>query len=352
MASRIVNAFGWGIVGTGYIAQQFAADLAHAPGARVAAVCSRDKAKADQFAARYSATGYDDLSRMLADPEIDAVYIASPNSAHFPQTLAAIRAAKPVLTEKPLATNAAHAAEIRAEAAAAGVFAMEAMWTRFLPAVAEAKRQVDAGAIGRISQVTADLSYRHDPAGGGRLFDPALGGGAALDLGVYPLSLTIHFLGLPQEVSGRWFAAPSGVDLRTEFRLRFEGAEAHLSCGFDRDGANTFLIEGSQGAIRLEAPFLKAQRLSLVAPGPLGSSAARLGGMAGIAGKIARRLPLPGITRQDFSFSGGGLQFQAMAVMEAVRNGRTDSAIMPLADSEAVLQATGTVLARPAAGQN
>lgn len=350
MASRIDTAFGWGIVGTGQIARQFAADLAHAPGARVAAFCSRDMSKADQLAARFSAIGYDDLSRMLADPEIEAVYIASPNSAHFAQSLAAIRAGKPVLTEKPLATNAAHAAQIRAEAESARVFAMEAMWTRFLPAVAEAKRKVDAGAIGQVSRIIADLSYRHDPASGGRLFDPALGGGAALDLGVYPLSLAIHFLGLPRQVSGRWFAAPSGVDLRTEFLLRFERAEARLSCGLDLDGANTLLIKGSQGAIRLEAPFLKARQLSLIAPGPLGWGAARLGGLAGIGGKIARRLPLPGITRQAFSFAGGGLQFQAVAVMQAVRNGQTVSAAMPLAESEAVLHAIGTVLAQPAAG--
>jgi predicted dehydrogenase len=225
---------------------------------------------------------------------------------------------------------------------------MEAMWSRFLPAVREMKRIVEAGAIGRVRSVSAELAYRKAEAEGGRFFDPELGGGASLDLGVYPLSLAIHLLGRPQRVGGRWLAARSGVDLRAEYELSFADAVAHLSCGFDRDGANTFLVEGDKGALRLEAPFLKAQRLTVfsaaAAARPLVGLSA---GTSGTVGKILGRLPVPGRRVEGHAFPGNGLQFEARAVQEAVRAGRTGSDVAPLADSIAVLEAIGAVLSQP-----
>lgn len=340
--------FGWGIVGTGRIASQFAADLAHAPGARIAAVHSRSTGKAEVFGSEFGgARVYADLDSLLSDKTVDAVYIATPNDLHAEQALRSIAASKPVLVEKPLALSSADAELIAAAAERQGVFAMEAMWTRFLPAVRAAGEKIESGAIGEVTAITADLSYLHPEQPGSRFFDTR-GGGAAFDLGVYPVSLAFHFLGRPQLVTGRWRAAASGVDIRTEIELHYPSSRASLSCGFDRDGANFFLVDGSKGALRLDPPFLKAPRLTQYSPAARDFVLTTRGQPTGLAGKILDRLPLPGRRAETFAFPGGGLQFEAVAVMEAVRNGAAQSNIMPLSQSVDVLRAIETVLARPA----
>ena len=175
MAEQITGRFGWGIVGTGRIASQFAADLALLPEARLHAICSRspDSAKAFQSTSG-AAHVYSDIEALMRDPAIDAVYIATPNSLHAEQALLAIAHGKAVLVEKPLATTAADAERIRSAAVAAKSFVMEAMWTRFLPAIRAAKKRVDDGAIGRVKRIRADLSYFHREDAGSRLFRPGL----------------------------------------------------------------------------------------------------------------------------------------------------------------------------------
>jgi predicted dehydrogenase len=341
--------FAWGIVGTGAIARQFAADLRYMPGAQIGAVCSRSADAARDFmvaagAARFHAT----LAAMLADREIDAVYLATPNMLHASQALEALGAGKPVLVEKPLATSSGDAARIADLASTNRCFAMEALWTRFLPAVAAARDMLASGVIGEVAHIEAELCYRKQEISGDRFFDPALGGGSALDLGVYPLSLAVQLLGMPEKFSGRWWAARSGVDRRCRFELSFASATAELSCGFDRDGSNSFSIFGERGTIRIEAPFLKAQRITVfegrVSGLPL--IGAR-GPNSGLAGKFLSRLPLPGRKASHFRFPGGGLQFEAAAVMEAVRAGAAQSSIMPLRESIAVLEVIETVLGQP-----
>lgn len=339
------KAFAWGIVGTGGIASQFAADLSFLPDARLVGVCSRDTQKAKAFQSAFGAERvYSDIEAVVSDPAIDAVYIATPNSLHAEQALRAITHRKPVLVEKPLAISAADAERVRSEAAAQQCFVMEAMWTRFLPATRAAKKLVDDGAIGRIREIRAELSYLHEETPGSRLFNPDLGGGAGLDLGVYPVSLALHFLGRPSKVSGSYRASKTGVDIRTRIDLEFEGARAHLTCGFDREGVNQFVIEGTEGALRLDAPFLKAQRLVRFTPRALGLAKAYGGDSRGILTRIADRLPLPGRQIRHFPFRGSGLHFEASAVMEAVRRGETGSGIMPLAESVAALEIIGSVL--------
>ena len=342
-----LRSVGWGIVGTGAIAHQFCADLALLPSARIAAIHSRSAGNAEAFRASVGAAkAYADLDAFLADPSIEVVYIATPNSLHVEQALLALSAGKAVLVEKPLAVSPEGAREIAQAAARYKRFAMEAMWTRFLPAVSFVVREVAARRIGRIRAIRANLSFQRTEIAGDRFFEPALGGGAALDLGVYPVSLAIRLLGRPAEVSGRWFAAASGVDCRSEFTLRYPDAVAELSCGFDRDGDNFFLIEGSAGTIRLEAPFLKAKRVTIfsAAASKFRSLGADHSGR-GLAAKMLQRLPVPGRQSQNFPFEGNGLQFQALAVMDALRKGETSSATMPLEDSIATLEVIAAVLA-------
>ncbi|WP_173049755.1 Gfo/Idh/MocA family oxidoreductase [Bosea sp. ANAM02] len=334
-------------MGTGTIAGLFANDLGLLPQARIAAVHSRSLDKAQGFAGRFGeATAYDDEAAFLADSAIEAVYIATPNHLHATQALKAIAAGKPVLIEKPIALASADVERIAQAAAERGVFAMEALWSRFLPAVRRAREQIVAGRIGAIKRIRADLSYLHPEEPGSRFFDPALGGGAAFDLGVYPLSLVLDLLGDPRAVSGSWLAAGTGVDRRSLFRLEYPAAVVELSCGFDRDGANRLLVEGECGGLILEAPFLKAQRLSWYADAGR-ALAAYERGTGGIA-RLLDRLPQSGRISENVAFPGNGLQFQAEAAIAAIRAGEGACAEMPLGDSAAVLRIIETIRAQPA----
>ncbi|HWT62012.1 MAG TPA: Gfo/Idh/MocA family oxidoreductase [Ochrobactrum sp.] len=338
--------FRWGIWGTGTIASAFATDIQASSDMRVSAVCSRSIESAQNFKTRIGVyEAFDDPSAFLNSPDFDAVYIATPNAMHVPQTLQAIAAGKACLTEKPLTLDADGANQIATASRTHNVFAMEAMWSRFLPTVHAAREHIRAGRIGTVKSIQADLSYFREENPEGRFFNPALGGGAAFDLGVYPVSLTLSFLGLPDAVNGRWTRARSGVDMRTEIELTYANATAQLSCGFDRDGQNQMLIEGTDGAILLHAPFLKAQRLTIFSANVLNSA---LGpkGPGGLVGKILNRLPLPGRTVEHHAFAGNGLQFQAQAVRDAVTRGEISSPIMPLEHSAAVANIVSTVLAQ------
>lgn len=342
--------YSWGVVGAGAIARQFAEDVRHVPDARIGAVHVRSGRLPGGFPASDDARIHASLNTLLADPAIDAIYIATPNSTHAELALAAIAAGKPVLVEKPLATTSADAQRIADAAARANVFAMEAMWSRFLPAVQAAREILRSDEIGDILSIRAELAYRRDETADSRFFDPALGGGASLDLGVYPLSLALFLFGQPTAVSGVWRAAGTGVDMRAGYDLRFGDAVANLSCGFDRDGDNRFTITGTRGALVLHAPFLKAQRLTLFRGWAkdfplLGASATS----SGLPGRILARLPMPGRSIRSHAFPGGGLQFEIAAAIQAVRDGNGQSATMPLAGSIAVLRIIETVLARPPA---
>ena len=338
--------FRWGIWGTGTIAAAFADDIQASNGMRITAVCSRAAETAETFRRRIGADkAFSDSGEFLAHADIDAVYIATPSAMHVLQAMQAIAAGKPCLIEKPLSLDAAGARQIETAAKAKNIFAMEAMWSRFLPAIRAARQYIDSGRIGTVTRIEGDLSYirAYDPQS--RFFSPELGGGAAFDLGVYPISLALYFLGLPDHIDGRWQRAKSGVDMRAEFQLGWSEATASLSCGFDRDGENRMLIEGTKGTILIHAPFLKAQRLTLysafAARSPLGPR-----GGKGFIGKVINRLPLPGRTVETYAFSGNGLQFQAEAVRDAVRSGQVSNAIMPLDHSAAVADIIRKVLSK------
>lgn len=337
---------GWGIVATGGIASKFAEDLEHVAGAQRAAVCSRSRLRAETFAERYGfAHAHDELGALLADPLVDIVYIASPNVAHADQALEAIAAGKPVVIEKPMAMTAADARRVADTAGKAGVFAMEALWTRFLPAVQRAKALVDDGLIGEVLRAEAELAFPrgYDPKN--RLFDPKLGGGCLYDLGVYPLSLAIMFLGDPDTVEGRWTAAPTGTDMAAEVTLGFGGKSATIRAGFDREGDNAFTLYGAKGVLRIDRHFLSARSVTFwdkpmeQAPKPA----------SGLLGKIARRLPLDGRRVETFDFPGHGLHFEARAAQAAILAGETASAVIPSEQSARVLDIIAAVLAEPPA---
>lgn len=342
----------WGIAGTGAIARQFAHDMVLAPGACLAAVCSRDPARAQDFANQHPGiAAHGSLQSMISSQAIDAVYIATPNMVHCVQTLECIAAGIPVLVEKPLTASLHEALQIQATARTAGVFVMEAMWSRYLPAFKAARATIRSGALGTIRRLEADLAFKHAYNPQDRLFDKAQGGGALFDLGVYPISLARYFLGDPETIDATWRAAHSGVDVSADIHMRFGSADAHISCGLDREGANRMVIEGDKGVLVLGPLLIKADGFA-VYPSRRRADLAQPGGNA-LSGRIRRKLfqhlPLPGTVRHRFGFAGNGLQFEIEAASSAIRQGLSEEPDNRLDDSLATLRIIEEILSQPPA---
>ncbi|RIY03209.1 gfo/Idh/MocA family oxidoreductase [Aureimonas flava] len=339
----------WAVVGTGAIARRFCSDMRHSRGSRVVAVASRDAARARRLAGAVGpGVKGDTLDAVLADPAVRAVYVASPTARHREHALAALAAGKSVLVEKPLAASAGEATEMAEAAARAGLLCMEAMWMRFTPGLRAAKRLIDGGRIGEPRALDAHLSYPNafDPKS--RLFDPALGGGAHLDLGVYPLSLAFHLLGSPSEVAQTAVRAPNGVPVAGGLVLAYPRAVATLGFGFLSEGPNDAAVSGSAGRLRLRAPFLCPPSLSLKtwAPSPpvragdqpddVSIPLARKGLRGALPALKAlarpmRERPIPTL------YVGSGLQYQVDHFADLLGAGKQDSDVMPIAQSIEIL---------------
>lgn len=252
----------WGILGTGFIAELFVTDLLGS-GHEVVAVGSRSRESAQAFAQRFGiATAHADYASLCSDADIDAVYVATPNPFHTEHALLALRSGKHVLLEKPFTMTTDDAAAVIAEAANQGLVIMEAMWTRFLPHMVRAREIVAAGAIGEVRAVEADLSQAFSPDPTHRLNDPALGGGALFDLGVYVVSLAVDFLGLPRQWSAVVDSSPTGVDGQASIVLGFDGGrQASLHVGMDHRGPMTASILGTRGRIDIDGAWHRASAL-------------------------------------------------------------------------------------------
>lgn len=340
----------WGIAGTGHIARQFADDIRHARDTRLTAVASRSAVSAQSFAQHFDdVTGFASLDEMIASNLIDAVYIATPNTAHHAQTLACINARIPVLVEKPLTADLGQALEIQSAAHSAKSFVMEAMWSRYLPAMKAARAAIRDGAIGEVRRFEADLAWNVTFDPNSRFLDKTQGGGVLHDLGVYPLSLARYFLGEPDHVEGSWHAAPTGADMSARIALRFAHAEAQISCSFERQGSNQIIIEGDKGVMVLGPLFIKAEEYTIFASRRL-ADLAQPGGdrlSARIRRKLVRSMPLPGVTRHFHRLEGTGMQFEIEAASNAIREGRLGEPSNTLDDTLAVLRMIDQVLSRP-----
>ncbi|MHA7280865.1 Gfo/Idh/MocA family protein [Arthrobacter sp. MDT2-2] len=259
----------WGVVATGSIAARVVQDLALLDDAVLQAVSSRSEASARAFALRFGFTtsywdvdgtaGYD---RLLADPAVDVVYIATPHAQHHAVALAALRAGKHVLCEKPIAMDAPQARELAGFARERGLFLMEAVWTRFLPSFRRALQIVRSGEIGMVRWVQADLGFPAPVDSTSRLQDPAAGGGALLDLAVYPLTWALGVLGEPADVTARGTFTPQGVDLQNALTLTYdEGAHAQLTTSIGAECPSVVTISGTEGWLRSSAPLFNPGEL-------------------------------------------------------------------------------------------
>jgi predicted dehydrogenase len=243
----------WGICSTGWIAHEFARALTRVPSARLVAIGSRSRDRADAFAAEHGvARAHASLEALLADDDVDVVYVASPQSEHRRDAVLAAEAGKHVLVEKPFALSAAEAQEVFDAAAANGVFAMEAMWSRFVPAHVRLRELVAAGVIGDVLSIDASFGFplQHDPDH--RLHRLELGGGALLDLGVYPVNTALQLLGPPVDVVATAAFGPTGVDVHTAVAMRFDaGAIATARCSLSASDLCTARVIGSKGLIEI-----------------------------------------------------------------------------------------------------
>lgn len=309
----------WGIAGPGRMAAVMVEAFADVPNGRVVAVGSRSDGRAREFADRHGIpTAHGSYAALVEDPDVDAVYIATPHPQHVDIALAAIAAGKAILVEKAFTSSVADTERIIDAARAAGVFCMEAMWTRFNPAVAAMRELVAAGEIGQVRGAQGDLTAFREFVPTDRLFDPALGGGAILDLGVYLISFAQHFLGTPDVVHAVGGRYPTGVE--GEFALVMgyaDGRSASLSGAFTTHGPGRLMVLGTKGWIDVHPRFHRAASITVW------------------RGKEPEALQFD-----------SGYAHEVVHVGECLAAGLTESPIMPLDDTLAVQRIMAEVLAQ------
>lgn len=316
----------WGILATGGIAAAFTADLIDLPDAEVVAVASRTEDSARAFAERFGIPrAYGDWERLAKDADIDVVYVATPHSAHRAAAGLCLEAGRNVLCEKPFTLNLREAAELVELARDNGRFLMEAMWMYCNPMVRRLKALVDDGAIGEVRTVQADFGLEGPFPPSHRLRDPAQGGGALLDLGVYPVSFAHLLLGEPTGVSAQAVLSAEGVDLQTAAALSWDsGALAALHCSLDGGTGTTASVTGSRGRIDIPAGFFHPDRFVLHRTG---------------------RDPEE-FTADPADGPRATMQHEAREVMRALRAGQTESPLVPLDGTLAVMRTLDTVRER------
>lgn len=304
----------WGILATGGIATSFTEDLKLLPDAAVAAVGSRTLAASQAFAERHGIPrAYGSWQELAEDPDVDVVYVATPHSAHHAASKLCLEAGKAVLCEKPLTLDTAQAEDLVATARARGVFFMEAMWTRANPVIRALTELVADGAIGEVTAVTADFGVAGPFPVGHRMRAPELGGGALLDLGVYPVTFAHLLLGEPDTVLAWASLTPEGTDQNTGMILGYEGGTvATLHCGFVGETSQRGQIAGTAGRIEIPRHFYRPDRFTVVRAGEV----------------------------EEFSLPlrGNGLGYQAEEVMRCLRAGLAESPLIPHAATLAVMR--------------
>lgn len=255
----------WGIIGLGKIAHKFAYDLSLAEDGHLQAVASRSYTKAQKFATEYPAQKvYGTYLELLRDPAVDIVYIALPHSQHFEFSLLALQNNKAVLCEKPLGLNPAEVTKLQAEARSRKLFIMEGLWTRFIPATQKLLSLLEQKVIGEIISLKADFGFKPEFDPQSRLFNLALGGGSLLDIGLYPLYLSLLALGKPSEIRAFARFSKTGVDSHCQMLLQFpSGALAQLESSFEAITPTEAFIYGTKGSLKIHSRFHHPEKITL-----------------------------------------------------------------------------------------
>lgn len=317
------DAIHWGILGTGKIAREFAAGLKQLPDARLMAVGSRTAESAnvfgEQFAIPHRHASYEAL---VSDPDVDVIYVATPHSAHKDNTLLALAAGKAVLCEKPFTINAREAEQVIEFARAKKLFLMEAMWTRCFPLMTKLRELLASNAIGDARMLTADFGFRAEYHEEERLFNPAVGGGALLDVGVYPVSLASMIFGSPTRIVSHAQLGKTGVDEEAAMVLSHaQGQSAVLSTAIRVDTAHEAIISGTSGRIRIHRPWWRPAAMTI--------------SREGCSDELT-----------EFPFAGNGYQFEAAEVMRCLRAGKLESNLMPLDETLSIMRTLDAIRAQ------
>jgi len=314
-----VSNFNWGILGPGGIAKAFATDLKLLDGHSVAAVGSRTLKNAQDFANTFGGTAYGSYEALVADPSIDAIYVATPHPAHKDNVVLALNAGKPVLCEKPFAVNAKEAQEMVAAAQKNNVAMMEAMWSRFLPHYAQVREIVASGVLGKILTVHADHGQRLADQDIARLVEPALAGGALLDLGIYPVSFAHMVLGNPTKITASGVLTDKGVDAQTSMIFDYaDGAQAVLNTTMIEQTPCRAVVAGVDGWLEIDRVFYTPTSMRVT-------------------------LFDGSVTEYPTNYTGHGLREQAEAFKKLVQSGHTQSDILNWKDTVDIMQTLDSV---------
>ncbi|MBS0417895.1 MAG: Gfo/Idh/MocA family oxidoreductase [Proteobacteria bacterium] len=307
----------WGILGTGRMAAAMAVELQNlrAQGIQLRAVASRSARAATDFASRHGIpSSYGAYPELAEDPGIDIVYVATPPSEHADHMMLCLQNHKAVLCEKPFTLSARQARLVIETARANKLFLMEAMWTRFLPAITDLRGLISRGTLGTINLIISGGAFVPDCPPSYYLLNAALGGGALLDAGVYLVSLSSMLLGAPSRVHAALDLGSGGVDEQDALMLEHDsGAKALLYVSMRSRRAPDMEIVGTQGRILVGAPVFKPSLLTLITH--CGSQETR-----------------------EFVINGSGYGYQLLAAADALRNGQTECAIMPLAETLSIME--------------
>ncbi len=313
----------WGIIGTGNIAKKFATGLQACPDAELVAVGSRKQETADAFGEQFKiARRHASYEALATDSGVDVVYVSTPHSLHRENSLLCLNAVKAVLCEKPFTINAKEAAQVIKVARKKKLFLMEAMWARYQPVQVKLRELIASGAIGEVRMVQSDLGFRAAVNPKGRIFDPALGGGALLDVGIYNLSLASMLFGPAREVKALAHLGETGVDEQTAVISIHEGGRLSVSCTAVRTNTpHEAIVFGTEGWIRIDRTWWGSNGLTL-----------------GARGKADAHFDTPMISN--------GYNYEADEVARCLRAGKLESDIMPLDETLALMKTMDDVRAQ------
>jgi len=305
----------WGILATGNIAGSLAAALQDVADAELVAVGSRSQASADAFGDEWGVPNrHPSYEALAADPEVDVIYIATPHPYHYDNMKLCLNAGKHVLCEKPLTLNAQQSAECIALARAKNLFLMEAIWMRCMPALLEVKKWLEEERIGKVRLVQAGFCFLRPFDEQHRPYKRELGGGALLDLGIYPLTLTTMFLGFPQDVYGQAHIGSTEVDELNALTLVYEdGVIAQLTSSMGTSRPVEAMISGSEGYIQIHDFFLRPNRVTIC-----------------VNGQDPETVTIP--------YLGNGYPHEVIEVHNCLRAGKTESGLLTQAETQRMME--------------
>lgn len=309
----------WGLVGTGGIGRRTVGDLRLCPDAEITAICSRNQASADAFAAEWQIeSAYSDFDLMCSSDKVDAIYIGTPHSTHFSYAKRALEAGKHVLCEKPLTMSPEDSAELSRIAKANKAFLMEAMWMKFTPGMHKAMQLIKAGVIGEPKFLQSGLGYTVPKDGPARFWDASLGGGALYDMAIYPVTLAQMIFGEVDEITVTGLMQDDGVDLHEAYTINYKnGAIAQLVTAIDFFIPAKGWLGGSKGSLEFNQPLWSPRSITVTVGKP----------------------PQPPVAEEiAFEIEGAGYVPMFRAVIECIQAGELEHPLHPVSATVQALE--------------